>query len=63
MEQPVVRCVAGLVAGLLWLPIASAQEQTPSIFSFGGLAFGDFYHVPSFHEAEDEGSTWSTCAT
>ncbi len=57
MKRAAVSAFCCLVAGLVGMPVASAEEEKGSIFSFGGLVFGDFYHVASFHTEAGEGAT------
>ena len=40
MRKTAVRWLCCLVAALVWMPVASAQDGKGSIFSVGGLLFG-----------------------
>jgi hypothetical protein len=57
MKRAVVIGFCFFLGALFWISIASAEEEKNSVFSIGGLIFGDLYHVASFHTEEGEGAT------
>ena len=48
---------AGGALALSVLSLAASAEDQESALSFGGLAFGDVYHLPSHHLPEGDGAT------
>lgn len=48
---------AKLVAALAAVPASATADEAASPYSFGGLAFGDLYHIPSHHLEDGDGAT------